>query len=55
MANVDKLWRHHAIDERRHAEMLRIDAEQAAERRGQLDRDELPEVDEAAAAALLDG
>ena len=55
VANVDKLWRHHAIDERRHAEMLRAEAEQAAQRRAQLDRDELPDIDEAAAAALLDG
>lgn len=54
-ANVDKLWRHHAIDEQRHAEMLRAAPEQAAVRREQLDRDELPDIDEAAAAALLDG
>ena len=55
LANVDKLWRHHAIDEQRHAEMLRSDAELAADRRGQLGRDELPDINEASAAALLDG
>lgn len=57
VANVDKLWRHHAIDDRRHAEMLRARADAAARRRAQegVERDEMPDIDEAAAAALLDG
>lgn len=55
VAKVDKLWRHHAIDETRHTEMLRADPDEAAARRAELDRDDLPDIDEAAAAALLDG
>lgn len=57
VTNVDKLWRHHAIDDRRHTEMLRAQADAAARRRELqgVERDELPDIDEAAAAALLDG
>ncbi len=55
-AKVHKLWRHHAIDDSRHAEMLRLDDERAATERERLGivRDDLPDIDEDAAASLLD-
>lgn len=56
VARVDALWRHHAIDDARHTEMLRSDEAHAAEQRARrgVRRDELPDIDEAAAAALVD-
>jgi Zn-dependent peptidase ImmA (M78 family) len=56
VANVDKLWQHHAIDDYRYAQMLRTDERGVQAERDQrgVERKELPDIDEAAAAALLD-
>lgn len=56
VAHVDKLWSHHAIDDARHAQMLRAHEAAAARRRevAGLRREHLPDIDEKAAAELLD-
>ena len=50
VANVDKLWRHHAIDDDRYAQMLRTDEHGLRAQREQrgVECDDLPDIDEAA-------